>query len=133
MPSPAGAGNPGAKDAPAGRVATNDRAAGRDTLTVTDNRTGTTYELPIENGAIPAAALRDIKTQPDDFGLMSYDPAFTNTAHCTSPAATRSSSSPSTARTSRSPPSSSTASFRHAGRTSRGPSTPRIPPSCTRT
>jgi len=84
LPRPANAGNSGTQDAPAGRIATNDRSAGRDTLSVTDNRTGRTYELPIENGTVPAAALRDIKTAPDDFGLMSYDPAFTNTAHCKS-------------------------------------------------
>ncbi|HLF28716.1 MAG TPA: citrate synthase [Anaerolineae bacterium] len=51
-----------------------------DTLTVTDNRTGKTYEVPIAHGAIRAADLRQIKTGPDDFGLMSYDPAFLNTA-----------------------------------------------------
>src|SRR5436309_145448 len=84
LPRPANAGNSGSQDAPAGRIATNDRSAGRDTLSVTDNRTGRTYELPIENGTVPAAALRDIKTAPDDFGLMSYDPAFTTTAHCKS-------------------------------------------------
>ncbi|OLC55803.1 MAG: hypothetical protein AUH92_01335 [Acidobacteria bacterium 13_1_40CM_4_69_4] len=84
MPRAAHAGSPAAKDAPAGRVATNDRPAGRDTLSVTDNRTGKTYELPIDNGTVRAAALRDIKTGPDDFGLMAYDPAFTNTAHCQS-------------------------------------------------
>jgi len=55
-----------------------------DTLTVTDNRTGRTYEVPIEHGAIPATALRQIKTGDDDFGLMSYDPAFMNTAACKS-------------------------------------------------
>jgi citrate synthase len=52
------------------------------TLTVTDNRTGKVYELPIVDGAIPAAALRQIKTGDDDFGLLSYDPAFMNTANC---------------------------------------------------
>ena len=51
-----------------------------DSLTVTDNRTGTTYELPITDGTIKALDLRQIKTGPDDFGLLSYDPAFTNTA-----------------------------------------------------
>ncbi|MCZ7568271.1 MAG: citrate synthase [Ardenticatenaceae bacterium] len=51
-----------------------------DTLTITDNRTGKSYELPITNGTIKAIDLRQIKTRPDDFGLMSYDPAFTNTA-----------------------------------------------------
>ena len=57
---------------------------GKDTLTVTDNRTGKTYELPIEEGAIRALDLRQVKTGPDDFGLMTYDPAFTNTASCKS-------------------------------------------------
>jgi len=56
----------------------------KDTLTVTDNRTGRTYELPIDHGAIRASELRTIKTAPDDFGLMSYDPAFMNTASCVS-------------------------------------------------
>jgi citrate synthase len=53
-------------------------------LTVTDNRTGKTYELPIENGTIRAIDLRQMKTGPEDFGLMTYDPAFTNTASCKS-------------------------------------------------
>src|SRR6266849_7530949 len=57
----------------------------KNTLTVTDNRTGKQYEIPIEEGgAIRAALLRAIKTGPEDFGLMSYDPAFTNTASCRS-------------------------------------------------
>jgi citrate synthase len=51
-----------------------------DTITITDNRTGKTYELPIANGAIKAMDLRQIKTGADDFGLMAYDPAFMNTA-----------------------------------------------------
>src|SRR3990172_4899808 len=51
-----------------------------DTLTVTDNRTGQSYEIPITDGAIRATDLRQIKTSSDDFGLMSYDPAFMNTA-----------------------------------------------------
>ena len=55
-----------------------------DTLTVTDNRTGKQYELPIENGTIKAMDLRQIKSAPDDFGLMTYDPAFMNTASCKS-------------------------------------------------
>ncbi len=55
-----------------------------DTLTVTDNRTGRRYEIPIENGTIRAMDLRQIKVSNDDFGLMSYDPAFTNTASCRS-------------------------------------------------
>lgn len=55
-----------------------------DTLTVIDNRTGQTYELPIRDGTINAIDLRKIKTSPDDFGLMSYDPSFLNTASCRS-------------------------------------------------
>ena len=55
-----------------------------DTLTVTDNRTGRQYELPIKDGAIRAMDLKQIKTGPDDFGLMTYDPAFMNTASCRS-------------------------------------------------
>jgi citrate synthase len=50
------------------------------TLTLTDNRTGKTYEIPIEHGTIRATDLRQIKENEDDFGLMSYDPAFMNTA-----------------------------------------------------
>jgi citrate synthase len=57
---------------------------GKDTLTVTDNRTGRTYELPIEHGTIRALDLRKIKADDDDFGLMSYDPAYMNTAECKS-------------------------------------------------
>ncbi len=49
-------------------------------LTVTDNRTGTVYEVPIDHGAIRAMDLRQIKVSDHDFGLMSYDPAFMNTA-----------------------------------------------------
>jgi len=56
----------------------------KDTLTITDNRTGKTYELPIENGTIKALDLRQMKASPEDFGLMTYDPAFTNTAACKS-------------------------------------------------
>jgi len=55
-----------------------------DTLTVTDNRTGKKYELPIQGGTIRAMDLRQIKTTADDFGLMTYDPAFMNTASCRS-------------------------------------------------
>ena len=50
------------------------------TLTTTDNRTGKSYTLPIENGTVRAMDLRKIKTDADDFGLMTYDPAFMNTA-----------------------------------------------------
>ena len=55
-----------------------------ETLTITDNRTGKQYELPIENGTIKAMDLRQIKTTDEDFGLMTYDPAFMNTASCKS-------------------------------------------------
>src|SRR5579885_695202 len=55
-----------------------------DTLTITDNRTGKTYEVPVTDGTIRAMDLRKIKTSPDDFGLMTYDPAFLNTANCRS-------------------------------------------------
>src|SRR5271166_3573332 len=54
------------------------------TLTITDNRTAANYSLPIENGTIRAMDLRKIKTGPEDFGLMTYDPAFMNTASCRS-------------------------------------------------
>src|SRR3954467_3180736 len=56
----------------------------KDTLSVTDNRTGKSYELPIKDGTIRALDLREIKTGPDDFGLLSYDPAYLNTASCRS-------------------------------------------------
>jgi len=55
-----------------------------DTLTVTDNRTGRTYELPVANGAIRATDLSQIRVDDNDNGLMSYDPAFLNTASCVS-------------------------------------------------
>jgi citrate synthase len=54
------------------------------TLTVTDNRTGKQYELPVQDGTVKAMDLRQIKTSDDDFGLMTYDPAFMNTASCKS-------------------------------------------------
>jgi citrate synthase len=56
----------------------------KSTLTITDNRTGKSYEVPIENGAIRAIDLRQIKADENDFGLMTYDPAFLNTASCKS-------------------------------------------------
>ena len=56
----------------------------KDSLSVVDNRTGKSYELPIQDGTIRAADLRQIKAGEDDFGLMSYDPAFMNTAACRS-------------------------------------------------
>src|SRR3954465_14457025 len=59
-------------------------ATATDTLTITDNRTGQTYEVPIEDGTIRARARREIKVDDEDFGLMAYDPAFMNTASCRS-------------------------------------------------
>lgn len=56
----------------------------QDVLTITDNRVNRTYTMPIETGTIRAMVLRQIKTYPDDFGLMSYDPAVMNTASCRS-------------------------------------------------
>lgn len=64
-----------------GGVAT---AAGKDSLSVTDNRTGETYELEITDGTVKGMDLRQIKLSEDDFGLMSFDPAYTNTASCRS-------------------------------------------------
>jgi citrate synthase len=55
-----------------------------DTLTITDNRTGKQYEVSIQDGAIRALDLRQIKVTPDEFGMMTYDPAFMNTANCRS-------------------------------------------------
>ncbi len=55
-----------------------------DTLSIVDNRTGRKYELPIQHGTIRAMDLRQIKTGVEDFGLMTYDPAFMNTASCRS-------------------------------------------------
>jgi len=59
-------------------------AQATDTLSVTDNRTGKTYELEISDGTVRATDLRQIKVSEDDFGLMTYDPAFMNTASCRS-------------------------------------------------
>ena len=55
-----------------------------DTLTITDNRTGKQYEIPVQDGTIRAMDLRQIKVTPDEFGMMTYDPAFMNTAACRS-------------------------------------------------
>ncbi|MHB8487906.1 MAG: citrate synthase [Candidatus Dormibacteria bacterium] len=55
-----------------------------DTLTVTDNRTGATYEIPIEQGAIRATAFEQLRATGDEHGLLVYDPAFMNTASCVS-------------------------------------------------
>ena len=57
---------------------------GNDSLSITDNRTGKTYDLPLKHGNIRAMDLRQIKTNEKDFGVMSYDPAFLNTASCES-------------------------------------------------
>jgi citrate synthase len=70
--APATAGNPGTP------------IDGKNTLTITDNRTGKQYEIPIENDTIRAMDLRKIKVADDDFGMMTYDPAFMNTAACKS-------------------------------------------------
>ena len=59
-------------------------AAQRDSLTITDNRTGRQYEVPVQHDTIRAIDLRQIKVNEDDFGLMTYDPAYTNTASCIS-------------------------------------------------
>src|ERR1700730_7387529 len=59
-------------------------ATGKDSLTITDNRTGKQYEIPIEDETIRATELRQIKVNDDDFGLMTYDPAFMATASCRS-------------------------------------------------
>jgi len=58
--------------------------ADQGTLSVTDSRTGATYELPITDGCVRAMDLRQIKTDAEDFGLMTYDPAYMNTASCRS-------------------------------------------------
>jgi len=58
--------------------------AATDALEIRDTRTGKTYTAPISDGVIRANDLRQIKTDGDDFGLMSYDPAFMNTASCRS-------------------------------------------------
>ncbi|HKB79278.1 MAG TPA: citrate synthase [Thermoanaerobaculia bacterium] len=56
----------------------------KETLTIVDNRTGKNYEVPITEGTVRATDLRQIKVQPDEFGMMTYDPAFMNTAACRS-------------------------------------------------
>src|SRR5918997_999480 len=59
-------------------------ATAQDSLSVTDNRTGESYEVEITDGTVKAMDFRGIKVDEDDFGLMTYDPAYTNTAHCRS-------------------------------------------------
>jgi citrate synthase len=68
----------------AGGVATAEQGEQADTLSVTDNRTGESYQIEITDGTVRAMDLRQIKVSEDDFGLMTYDPAFTNTASCRS-------------------------------------------------
>jgi citrate synthase len=65
-------------------VSSNGAGASEQSLSVTDNRTGKRYELPISDGTVRGMDLRQIKVDEEDFGLMSYDPAFTNTASCRS-------------------------------------------------
>jgi len=60
------------------------RQVAKDTISIVDNRTGKSYEVPVTDGTIKATDLRQIKTGADDFGLMTYDPAFMNTAACRS-------------------------------------------------
>jgi citrate synthase len=64
--------------------AVSSNGAPKDTLTVTDNRTGRTYEVPITDETVRAMDFRQMRVHDDDFGLMTYDPAFTNTASCRS-------------------------------------------------
>jgi citrate synthase len=80
----------GTKAGKAGEQSANDGAAAADgassadTLTVTDNRTGKSYELAVTDGTVRATDLRQIRVDPDEFGMLSYDPAFMNTASCRS-------------------------------------------------
>ena len=55
-----------------------------ETNTITDNRTGKTYELPVQHSTIRAGDLRKIKVDPEEFGMMTYDPGYDNTASCKS-------------------------------------------------
>src|ERR1700678_3012228 len=71
-------------EAAAGEAPGSGAASDEGTLTVTDNRTGQTYELPITDGTVRAMDFRQIKTDEQDFGLMVYDPAYMNTASCRS-------------------------------------------------
>jgi citrate synthase len=56
----------------------------QNTLTITDNRAKQTCDLPIQNEAVRAVDLRQFRTGPEDVGLITYDPAFMNTASCRS-------------------------------------------------
>jgi citrate synthase len=66
------------------KAGANGAGAAPETLSVTDNRTGRSYEIPIVDGAIRSLDLRQIRVEDDDFGLLAYDPAFMNTASCRS-------------------------------------------------
>ena len=72
------------REHPVAGVEPAEASVSKDTLTITDNRTGKTYEVPIQDGTIKAMDLRQIKVAADDFGLMTYDPGFMNTASCKS-------------------------------------------------
>ena len=69
---------------PAQNTPAGNQSGPRNTLSIVDNRTGRQYDIPIEHGTVKAIDLRQIKTSADDFGLMTYDPAFMNTASCKS-------------------------------------------------
>jgi len=71
---------PGAHSSKTGK----EKQVSKDTLSITDNRTGKSYEVEIQEGAIRAMDLRQIKTSDEDFGLLTYDPGFVNTASCRS-------------------------------------------------
>jgi citrate synthase len=66
------------------KAGANGAGAGSETLSITDNRTGRSYEIPIVDGAVRSLDLRQIKVSDDDFGMLAYDPAFMNTASCRS-------------------------------------------------
>jgi citrate synthase len=72
------------RESEGGVAVANGAGSGKSSLSVTDNRTGESYELEITDGTIKAMDLRQMKLSEDDFGLMAYDPAFTNTASCRS-------------------------------------------------
>jgi citrate synthase len=74
----------GAAEKPESKAAADGAGPADGTLSVTDNRTGQSYELEITDGTVRTMDLRQIKVSEDDFGLMGYDPAFTNTASCRS-------------------------------------------------
>jgi len=74
----------GGGESPAATAEPQPATSAEESLTVTDNRTGESYELEIKDGTVTAMDFRGVKVSEDDFGLMTYDPAFTNTAHCRS-------------------------------------------------